>query len=436
MLLVRSSSTPVLGSLVSSLHPCETLKEADREGEAAQGLSRSSSCSFSFLGSSGIGSALLGASGGGDEACASLEGASSADWDFDTRAVPWPRFRRVQSESDLQSMGGAAGAGYGKSPARLAADSLLMQADGGDAAGSGAQRQWSRRMALRRTGSATPDPGAAGDKESGGGPAGGAVEMVCSGGIAITMSSKSIYDLKEEDTPASSYARSSCLSGTDEDEESVRRGAGLAAAGVTTGESATAAAAAAAAHLAASAYDPTRAPDRGPALFHGEHLRFGAGGLDESEEDDDDDEYAHHHLGGPLHFRASAAGTDAPPSVSGRPDAVYKVNDEVYTSTAVSSDGSLLFCNAKGCRPLSDGEKAEAMFIAGGLGIGGGGPGGGRGGGPWVGVSGGGGSSGWGGFGTETEAYYKRMLQVHPGNALLLRNYAKFLYEVGASAAI
>eukprot|EP00246_Nothoceros_aenigmaticus_P003960 TRINITY_DN151_c0_g1_i1.p1 TRINITY_DN151_c0_g1~~TRINITY_DN151_c0_g1_i1.p1 ORF type:complete len:484 (-),score=45.72 TRINITY_DN151_c0_g1_i1:752-2203(-) len=384
MLLVRSSSTPVLGSLVSPLHHCETLKEIDNEAET-RCLSRSSSCNFAFL---GVGSSLL--SPVGDDGC-SMDG---GEWDFDTEVVPWPRFRRVQSENDLQSLGPQAA--YGKSPARLAADMFLH--DGEHL--SGVQRQWSRRTSLRRASALTVVPC--------GGAVGYESETMCAGGIAITMSCKSIYDLKEEETPVNSYARPSFLDG--------RHGDAAFLPGVQSCEvnfplpecCADEEGWCPPGALPASSFDPTRNTEWVPALSHGQHIRF--------HEDDDRPDF-----------------TEEMPTVSGRlEECVYKVGGEIYTSTAVSADGSLLLCNGKGCRPLRDGEHAEAMFIAGGLGIGGG-AGGGGGGGAWGGISGGG-SSGWGGFGTETDAYYQRMLQVHPGNALLLRNYARFLHEVQKDA--
>eukprot|EP00249_Psilotum_nudum_P021262 c28038_g3_i1 orf=295-1599(-) len=96
---------------------------------------------------------------------------------------------------------------------------------------------------------------------------------------------------------------------------------------------------------------------------------------------------------------------------------------EVYTSLSVGRNGQTVVCNFRGCRLLSESEKLSPMCIASGLELG-------KRGGysedacnsrhEWV----------FENDSNRTEAYYRNFLLEDPQNSLLLRNFAKFLYEV------
>lgn len=91
----------------------------------------------------------------------------------------------------------------------------------------------------------------------------------------------------------------------------------------------------------------------------------------------------------------------------------------------------------EGCVAVVEKERVLQTLVVGGGGVGGGG-------GRVCGGGGGGGSDGGdgSGFGADsndsnswhghdsTDAYYQKMIEANPGNALLLANYAKFLKEV------
>eukprot|EP00249_Psilotum_nudum_P019297 c27183_g3_i3 orf=799-1989(-) len=81
---------------------------------------------------------------------------------------------------------------------------------------------------------------------------------------------------------------------------------------------------------------------------------------------------------------------------------------EVYSSFSKDSNGTPLVCNCRGCRPLSQSERGQfrgSDNSDGTIGSVGGDP-------------------------DRTETYYRNWLQDDPQNALLLRNFAKFMYEI------
>eukprot|EP01018_Ginkgo_biloba_P008054 Gb_28218 [translate_table: standard] len=108
-------------------------------------------------------------------------------------------------------------------------------------------------------------------------------------------------------------------------------------------------------------------------------------------------------------------------SVSGRKTKnLISVDEEICHPVGFESSGVALVCN----KPVHASEnEVGSVYTSGGFGIGDGG-----------GLSGGRGSGGRGGISVSdsnsTNAYYQKMLEVNPGNPLLLRNYAKFLHEL------
>ncbi|KAJ7514563.1 hypothetical protein O6H91_23G050000 [Diphasiastrum complanatum] len=107
-------------------------------------------------------------------------------------------------------------------------------------------------------------------------------------------------------------------------------------------------------------------------------------------------------------------------STSGREGeaAVFLIDGERYTSISKAANGATAACNSRGCRPLNTSETLGPMFIAGGLGVG---------------VVGGLNSGRVGDFANESgqgEEDYIKLLEVNPGHPLLLRNYARHLFEV------
>eukprot|EP01018_Ginkgo_biloba_P030165 Gb_15202 [translate_table: standard] len=144
-MLLRSSSTPVLGSQASSGLFLDGVNGGD--GEVGVPLFADSAKQFSFpCAQSGFQSISSFASPASQHMTAACDDTCSLDgksWDFDGEVVPWPNFRRTQSETDLQSLGRSSSA-----PAKVAAESLLHGTDSSydDFHVSSSRKQWSRRV--------------------------------------------------------------------------------------------------------------------------------------------------------------------------------------------------------------------------------------------------------------------------------------------------
>lgn len=111
-----------------------------------------------------------------------------------------------------------------------------------------------------------------------------------------------------------------------------------------------------------------------------------------------------------------------PRSLTASPASVKMVrvpSESDVTRSRKKATFSEAYSPKKGCKVASVKEKGLVEVIPGGGGICGGGSGG---------ILGGGGDANHGKG--STEAYYQKMIETNPGNALILSNYARYLKEV------
>lgn len=95
---------------------------------------------------------------------------------------------------------------------------------------------------------------------------------------------------------------------------------------------------------------------------------------------------------------------------------------ESYTSLSVGADGLPIVCNSKGCRPLSESEKQTLMYAITTSRS--------RGGDHQIHASEQNENHHWDRAACDMGSYYKRSLDAGHNDALLLRNFAQFLYEI------
>ncbi|BBM96823.1 hypothetical protein MPTK1_1g00990 [Marchantia polymorpha subsp. ruderalis] len=380
-MLLRSSSTPLLTSLtgvpLASLPYTWTGRDVEREKESPRrpGLHRSVSFSSVAL-VSGASSPISQHVGLVDDN-RSVDG---SEWDFSGDVVPWPRFKRVQSEGELEVLSPG-------SSLIAAAESLLPPPSrngnsetnfDGDKKFSTIGRQWSRRVLLRRQSSLSVIPS---NSEGSSSCASESEDVQIESLEGVEIDTPGFNDVVEDEIP--DY-------GTSSGNEGFRGSDYLTQMGEY------------------SLLNPNST--KANCLNACDADAGSSDGL-ESE------------------FRLASEATQGFSAKlawgSGRDGSGYHgaSDGEGYTSIATAANGNLLICNSRGCKPVTNSDHVGPMFIAGGFGMGGGG-GSGRNG--SVGTSGGSGR----GDSLGTDAYYKRALEADPGHPLLLRNYAKFLHEV------
>ncbi|KAG6547187.1 hypothetical protein Mapa_011439 [Marchantia paleacea] len=356
-MLLRSASTGVLTSLVS-VGSANVESVVDLHADHFSPVAKTSVPSTPTH-------ALSSAQHNADDA-RSVEG---GDWDFDSGAnVPWPRFRKVQSESDLQSL---CRASSNSSSCFAAAESLLTAAPEAEVAveaHTGIRKSWGRRTktGLRRGCSLTVIPSSR------------HMEL-----------DESIAELAESLTPLSTMADS------DEFEESPRS-------------------------VNPSNNSRRRSMDQYPQKLHEREVEAVAApkyspiskSRFESTWEDvyDENDYVVSSLSAEF---ASFSGRNEREMQAGLAAASMSVALE-------ASKVGVMFGSQRGSSAAQ--QSCGPMYVT-DLGFGNGGSGGAH-------RVSGGGSEGGAGDTNAAEAHYRKMLEADPGNALLLRNYAKFLHEV------